>query len=248
MRNRRVALLAIATFFLLGALLPTGAYSFVDTSRFGSVGVASDKNAELGLLVYTCVEHNTIDPLVEVTNNFAEGVDVTVSLVGGDGTLHVGTQSGESVTFPLAMGTSDTVEMEASGGGPFPRAFDYTIDAAGTDTSVSAARESQIDNNCGSSTPTPIPTVTPTPVPGNDPPVVDFTMSQKGNSQNVDVDGSPSDDPDGTIVSYEWDVGADGTIDETGQTTRVSAPSGTDIKLIVTDDDGATNSTTKTAP
>lgn len=248
-QTRRLALLALATFFLIGILLPTGAFSLVDASRIGSIGVAGDSNADLGLDVFTCVERNTVDPLVTVTNNLEESVDVTVSLVDGSvGTLFVGGQSGTSVTFTLGVGSSDTVDIEASAGGPYPRSFDFTIDAVGADTSVSTTRSSQVDNNCGSSTPTATPTATPTPVPGNEPPVADFTMSRRGGSSNLDVDASPSSDPDGSIVGYEWDVGADGTIDATGQTATLSAPSGTDVKLIVTDNDGATNSTTKTAP
>lgn len=246
---RRAALVAFATFFLVGILLSTGAFSLVDAARIGSIGVAGDGTAELGMSVYSCVEKNTVDPLVTVTNNFKEPVDVTVSLLDGSvGTLFVGGQSGNSVTFGLGIGISDTVDIEASAGGPYPKSFDFTINAVGTDTSVSTTRSSQIENNCDSSTPTPTATATATPVPGNEPPVADFTMSRQGNSRNVDVDASPSSDPDGSIVSYEWDVGADGTIEATGQTARLDAPSGTAIKLIVTDNDGATNSTTKTAP
>lgn len=248
-RTRRLALVLLAAFFLIGILLPTGAFSLVDASRIGSIGVATDGNAELGLTVYNCVEKNTIDPLVTVDNNLEESVDVTVSLVDASvGTLFVGGQSGNSVTFTLSVGTSDTVDIEANVGGPYPRSFDFTIDAVGAETSVSATRSSQVDTNCGASTPTPTPTATATPVPGNEPPIADFTLSRQGNSPRVDVDASLSNDPDGSIVSYEWDVGADGTIDETGQTAQLNAPSGTLIKLIVTDNDGATNSTTKTAP
>lgn len=247
MLSRRVALLMLAAFFLLGILLPTGAFSLVDASRIGSVGVAGDSNAELGLSVYSCVETNTVDPLVTISNNLEENVDVTVSLVDPSiGTLSIGGQSGDSVTFGLPVGNSDTVDIEASAGGPYPKSFDFTIEAVGTDTSVTATRSSQVDNNCG--TPTPTPTATATPVPGNEPPIAEFTMSRQGNSRNVNVDASASSDPDGNIVSYEWDVGADGTIDATGVTAKLNAPTGTQIKLIVTDNDGATNSTTKTAP
>ncbi len=245
-RTRHLVLVGVAAFFLVGTLLPTGAFTLVDAARVGSFGVVADANAELGLNVYACVDKDNVDPLVDVENNLREGVDVTVALVDPSlGTLHVGSQSGDSVTFALAVGGSDTVSLETTAGGPWPKTVEFTIDAVGTDTSVSASRSSQVDNNCGSATPTPTPTATP--VPGNEPPVADFTVT-RFNPNKVDVDASPSSDPDGTIVSYEWDVGADGTIDATGQTARLDARSGTDIKLIVTDDAGATNSTTKTAP
>lgn len=246
--SHRLALVVLAAFFLLGILLPTGAFSLVDASRIGSVGVAGDSSAELGMDVSSCVGSNSVDPLVTITDNLEESVDVTVSLVDtGEGTLLVGGQSGDSVTFPLGVGASETVEMDAASGGPFPRPFEFTIEAVGSDTTVTATRSSQVDNNCGSATPTPIPTATPTPEPGNEPPVAEFTMNRKGNSDNLDVDASASSDPDGTIVSYEWDIGADGTIDETGQTATLRVSPGTPIKLIVTDNSNGKDSTTQPA-
>jgi hypothetical protein len=80
----------------------------------------------------------------------------------------------------------------------------------------------------------------------NDPPTADFTASRSGQSDNVDLDGSPSSDSDGSIVTYEWDIGDDGTIDETGETVKTKIESGTDVTLTVTDDDDATDSITKT--
>lgn len=76
----------------------------------------------------------------------------------------------------------------------------------------------------------------------------DFTYSRtgNGNSGNVDLDGSPSVAPDGTIDAYEWDVGDDGTIDYTGETvSKADVPSGTDVTLIVTTGSGETDSVTK---
>lgn len=70
--------------------------------------------------------------------------------------------------------------------------------------------------------------------------------SENGNSKNVDLDGSPSIAPDGTIDTYEWDVGNDGTIDYTGETvSKADVPSGTDVTLTVTTESGETDSVTK---
>ena len=81
----------------------------------------------------------------------------------------------------------------------------------------------------------------------NTPPTAGFTTDRSGNSDNVDLDATSSSDPDGSIVSYEWDIGADGSIEETGETVnKADVPKGTDIKLIITDNDGATDSITKT--
>jgi len=95
---------------------------------------------------------------------------------------------------------------------------------------------------------TPTPTATPTPAPTNQPPVADFTYSRTKQNK-VDLDGTPSFDSDGTVATYEWDVGNDGSVDYTGQTVNDAiVHTGTVVELTVTDDDGATNSTTKTIP
>jgi hypothetical protein len=100
-------------------------------------------------------------------------------------------------------------------------------------------------------TPTSTPTATPTPTPtsGNQRPAAEFTTDRKGRSSNVDLDGSPSTDPDGSIVSYRWDVGNDGSIDHTGETVEnADVPQGALVRLVVTDDDGATDTRIRYVP
>ena len=74
-------------------------------------------------------------------------------------------------------------------------------------------------------------------------PTAAFTSTTNG--LRVDVDGSGSSDPDGSIVSYAWNFGDGGSA--TGATaSRTYAAAGTyAVKLTVTDDKGATNSITK---
>lgn len=222
----------------------------MDAGRSGAIDVAGDPSGPLGLSVYHCVDKDTIDPLVDAENQFGTSTSVTVSLVDGTlGTLHVGGQSGDTVTFTLAAGATDTVSFETTTTGGWPKSLSFDVTASNTEASVSASRSSQIDTNCG--TPTPTATPTATPVPGNDPPTADFTMTQgKGNELNVDASGSS--DPDGTIASYEWYVNneaATGTPDGTGVTATLKpVKSGDTITLVVTDDDGATDTLTKTAP
>ncbi len=65
----------------------------------------------------------------------------------------------------------------------------------------------------------------------------------------ITLDGSTSDDSDGTIVLYEWDLDNDGFYDDaTGATTiKTWSSAGTyTIGLKVTDDDGATDTDTTT--
>ena len=56
----------------------------------------------------------------------------------------------------------------------------------------------------------------------------------------VTFDATESSDPDGSIVSYEWDFDGDGTVEETGGTvTHTFEESGTyQVRLTVIDDDG----------
>ncbi|QDP95167.1 PKD domain-containing protein [Microlunatus elymi] len=81
-------------------------------------------------------------------------------------------------------------------------------------------------------------------VKANQKPVAAFTPTTDG--LKVSVDASASSDPDGTISSYAWDFG-DGATDTGKTATHTYAAAGDyTVKLTVTDNDGATDSTTKT--
>jgi hypothetical protein len=85
-------------------------------------------------------------------------------------------------------------------------------------------------------------TVTPGGANTNAQPNADFTITSDGSESNGkwDFDASPSSDPQGDIVAYEWDLDGDGIFDDaTGQTLqgrRVS--SGTTVALRVVDSAG----------
>ncbi|PXF51630.1 MAG: hypothetical protein C4B55_04490 [Candidatus Methanophagaceae archaeon] len=83
--------------------------------------------------------------------------------------------------------------------------------------------------------------------PKNRPPTADFSFSPSLPSagEEVNFDASASKDSDGSIVSYDWEFG-DGK-SGTGETTKHSYSEGGTyaVNLTVTDDDGATNRTTK---
>ncbi len=83
-------------------------------------------------------------------------------------------------------------------------------------------------------------------------PVADFIFipQRPKSGEIVTFDASPSFDPDGQIVQYEWDFNNDGAIDATGKVvTRVFLTAGDfPVKLVVTDNDGLQNSLTKIVP
>jgi len=86
-----------------------------------------------------------------------------------------------------------------------------------------------------------------TVVEANEPPEARFTYSPERPlvGQEVTFDASSSSDPDGHIVLYEWDFG-DGVKDYGMIVTHAFTTGGTyEVRLEVTDDDGATASITK---
>jgi PKD repeat protein len=68
--------------------------------------------------------------------------------------------------------------------------------------------------------------------------------------QIVQLDASMSADADGSITSYQWDFNGDGIIDRTGRTTswQYSFSGTAVIRLIVTDNRGATGESTQVLP
>jgi PKD repeat protein len=64
--------------------------------------------------------------------------------------------------------------------------------------------------------------------------------------ESVTFDGTSSFDPDGSLTSVGWDFDADGEIEKQGQTVETSFQSGGNqtVRVVITDDDGATNETT----
>lgn len=81
------------------------------------------------------------------------------------------------------------------------------------------------------------------PPPVNTPPVARITTTTT--ELQVTADGSTSTDADGTIVSYAWDFGDGATATGATPAAHTYAAAGTyTISLTVTDDDGATHTTT----
>jgi FG-GAP repeat/PKD domain len=86
----------------------------------------------------------------------------------------------------------------------------------------------------------------------NQPPVAEFSWAPQDPivNQSIVFDASASQDPDGTIVLYEWDWENDGVFDESsespGATHRWTEMGSYPITVRVTDNEMATDSITKT--
>ncbi|MFC6713178.1 PKD domain-containing protein [Branchiibius cervicis] len=80
--------------------------------------------------------------------------------------------------------------------------------------------------------------------PANVPPVAAFTSSVAHNVASFD--GSGSSDSDGTVASYDWDFGDGSTHATTAKPNHTYTSAGSyNVTLTVTDNQGATNSVTK---
>ena len=79
--------------------------------------------------------------------------------------------------------------------------------------------------------------------PANQPPVAAFTYTTSG--LTADFDASASSDPDGTIVSYEWDFGDEKTGSGVAASHAYAAAGTYPVTLTVTDDDGAIDETSQ---
>jgi len=102
-----------------------------------------------------------------------------------------------------------------------------------------------IDNDGASDTESHVLQIGPT----NQPPVAAFNYSplSPGIGENIILNASPSYDPDGTIVSYAWDLDNNGTTDATNQAISVTyydlGPHL--VRLTVVDNNGLSASTTQ---
>ena len=83
--------------------------------------------------------------------------------------------------------------------------------------------------------------------PPNSPPIATIGSSGSGGlaPYGVSFDGSGSSDPDGTVVSYAWDLGNGRTATTPTASANYTSPGTYTVKLTVTDNRGATGVATK---
>jgi hypothetical protein len=149
-RSRRGFLkTAAGATIVLGAaagILSTKAFSTVGVPRGVDIGVASPENALLGIDARGPVKKNSREPMVQLTNNTDNTLSITVTLDDcSDGTIYDNAGgSGCSVTFSLASGNTDFVDIQASFVGTIP--FSVSASSAGFDISTSSSVEAQPGN------------------------------------------------------------------------------------------------------
>ncbi|PSP78389.1 hypothetical protein BRC81_07525 [Halobacteriales archaeon QS_1_68_20] len=136
--TRRSALGLVATGTFVAASETFG-FSNTTATRGSSIDVVADSDAYVGMLVSDQVKKNQQETLVNLTNNFDQTIDATVSLNDcTQGTLYAPDgSSGCSVTVTLSPGASKTVDIEAAVSGV--DVF-FTVDVTGPDFSFQATR------------------------------------------------------------------------------------------------------------
>ncbi|MDM7832105.1 PKD domain-containing protein [Cellulomonas edaphi] len=130
--------------------------------------------------------------------------------------------------------TWQAVATDATGGLQAPGGIRLSTYASGTTTG--GALVSSFDDVL-------VTQVGTTPPPVNQPPQASFVATPSGLS--VAVDSAASSDPDGTIVSRAWTFGDGATAGTTAATHTYASAGDYTVGLTVTDDDGATASTTR---
>lgn len=135
--RRRPSPAAVIGLLLLLALVAVPAASMTQAvlGRSAASDVVDDPSGAVGLDVADAVTKNSVDPLVNVTNNFGVDLSVTVTLQdGSDGDLYLdGTNVGDQVTFTVVSGDTRTVDIEAANSAGPQIYFDVSASSSGID-------------------------------------------------------------------------------------------------------------------
>jgi len=192
-------------------------------------------------------------PTVDVAPTTLDVGDVTV---GSSTTGTVVVSNTGSATLDVtstALSGSDAARFSVSNGGAFTLAPSATRTLTVTYSPTAVGANSSTLTVASNDTASPSVAVslagTGVATPNRNP-VADFsfTPASPDTGESVSFDASASSDADGTITAWAWDFDADGTTDAlVAAPTHAFATAGAhDVTLTVTDDDGATNDTTRT--
>lgn len=188
----------------------------------------------------------------------ADSVSRRVRRVAGYGTATTPptvsfTLSPSAGTVPLAVGVDATASADPDGA---IARYDWDFGDGATAAGVTAAHTyttagayqvtlAVTDDQGAMATLQQQVTVSPAP---NEPPVAAFTATPATGTAplHVALDGTASDDADGTIVSYAWDFGDGSPTVASATVSHTYAAGAYTATLTVTDDDGATDTATQT--
>lgn len=133
----------VTALVVVGAVLsgiPAASFTSADLTRGSSATVVDDPTGVLSLDVAASVQKNNRERLVDVTNNLGKTVSVTVTLQdGSQGDLYIGsgdTTGSDSVTFNLADGATQTIEVQTTGNPNTDMYFDVTATATAIDITM----------------------------------------------------------------------------------------------------------------
>lgn len=165
-----------------------------------------------------------------VTEGETLTVDVAVENTGDESDT-------QTVSLTVGGTVRDTTMITLSGGSSTTKTIEWTTNEG---DAGSYTAEVSTENDTA--------TTGVTVNPDNTAPIAafEFTPTNPTTSDTVTFDGTGSSDRDGTITSYDWDFG-DGTVARGGDVSHSYRSTGTfTVELTVTDDEGATNTTTQT--
>lgn len=136
---RITVVLLVAIIAIYG--LPSASFTTGELPRSSGSNVVVDTSGVVGLDVAASVSRGPQDWLMDVTNNYPEAIQVTVTLQdGGDGTLFAAGNSGDSVPFTVNSGDTEPVDIDVQGN---PGTIFFTIDATIEGITFSATRQTE---------------------------------------------------------------------------------------------------------
>jgi len=225
--------------------------TFSDGGDSGSLIVTNDvyKNP-VALLFAGSDTHTIASPIGPVLEQFGVVIDSgttdvlpTVSIVApaegdtvsGMVTVTANADDDNSVTQVEFFVGGSSIGVDSNGSDGWSASWDTTAYAEGSHT-VSATATDTIGQTSSDSIVVTVDNV-------NDPPTASFTYTCSG--LECDFDASGSNDPDGSIVTYDWNFGDGGTGSGVTITLTYAASDTYDVTLTVTDNDSATDTETK---